>query len=49
MGLDDATASASVRFSFSKANTLDDVDRLMEVLPASVERARVVAQRLGRA
>jgi cysteine desulfurase len=48
MGLDDALASASVRFSFSKANTLADIDHLMEVLPAAVERARVVAQRLGR-
>ncbi len=48
MGLDDASAAASVRFSFSKSNTTDDVDRLMEVLPAAVERARAVAQRLGR-
>jgi len=48
MGLDDSLAAASVRFSFSKSNTLDDVDRVMEVLPQAVEKARAVAKRLGR-
>ncbi len=48
MGLDNALAAASVRFSFSKSSTLDDIDRVMEILPDAVEKARTVAKRLRR-
>ncbi len=40
MGLDHATAHGSLRFSFSRYNTDEDVDRVLEVLPPVVERLR---------
>ena len=40
MGADAATARGSLRFSLGHTSTQDDVDRLIEVLPAAVERAR---------
>ncbi len=48
MGINPDTAGSSIRFSFSKSNTLGDVDRVLEVLPDAVEKARAVAERLGR-
>ncbi len=43
IGLDPLTAQASLRFSFGRFNTEDDVDALMDVLPAVVERQRQTA------
>jgi cysteine desulfurase len=40
MGLGAETARATLRLSFGKQNTAADVDRLLEVLPAVVERLR---------
>ncbi|MEV6152650.1 cysteine desulfurase family protein [Nonomuraea sp. NPDC052129] len=40
MGADSAAARGSLRFSLGHTSTHDDVDRLIEVLPAAVERAR---------
>ncbi|MCK2212807.1 cysteine desulfurase [Actinomadura sp. ATCC 31491] len=40
MGADAAAARGSLRFSLGHTSTRDDVDRLIEVLPAAVERAR---------
>ncbi|MFG1945045.1 cysteine desulfurase family protein [Nonomuraea sp. NPDC048826] len=40
MGADAAAARGSLRFSLGHTSTQDDVDRLIEVLPAAVERAR---------
>ncbi|WP_103959122.1 cysteine desulfurase family protein [Nonomuraea solani] len=40
MGADEAAARGSLRFTLGHTSTRDDVDRLMEVLPAAVERAR---------
>ncbi|SDJ66017.1 cysteine desulfurase [Nonomuraea maritima] len=40
MGADAAAARGSLRFSLGHTSTSDDVDRLIEVLPAAVERAR---------
>jgi cysteine desulfurase len=39
MGADDERARGTVRFSLGHTSTADDVDRLMAVLPAAVERA----------
>jgi cysteine desulfurase len=43
IGLDPLTAQASLRFSFGRFNTEDDVDALMEALPSVVERQRQTA------
>ena len=40
MGRDEITARASLRFSFGITSTPDDVDAVMQVLPAIVERAK---------
>ena len=40
MGRDEITARASLRFSFGTTSTPDDVDAVMQVLPAIVERAK---------
>ena len=40
MGRDEATARAYLRFSFGSTSTPDDVDAVMQVLPAIVERAK---------
>ncbi|NUW45242.1 cysteine desulfurase [Nonomuraea rhodomycinica] len=40
MGADAVSARGSLRFSLGHTSTRDDVDRLVEVLPAAVERAR---------
>jgi cysteine desulfurase len=39
MGVSESTARGSLRFSLGRTSTQSDVDRLMEVLPAVVERA----------
>ncbi|MDX6217989.1 MAG: cysteine desulfurase, partial [Frankiales bacterium] len=40
MGQDEPTARSSLRFSLGHTSTTDDVDALIEALPAVVERAR---------
>ncbi|WP_281250047.1 cysteine desulfurase family protein [Nonomuraea jiangxiensis] len=40
MGAEPAAARGSLRFSLGHTSTRDDIDRLIEVLPAAVERAR---------
>ncbi|MGW4956048.1 cysteine desulfurase family protein [Nonomuraea sp. NPDC004186] len=40
MGAESAAARGSLRFTLGHTSTRDDVDRLIEVLPAAVERAR---------
>ncbi|MET7461595.1 cysteine desulfurase family protein [Nonomuraea sp. 3-1Str] len=40
MGADTVAARGSLRFSLGHTSTREDVDRLIEVLPAAVERAR---------
>jgi len=40
MGVDAATAQGSLLFSFGMQNKLEDVDRILEVLPPIVERLR---------
>jgi cysteine desulfurase len=45
MGQDEQTARSSLRFSLGHTSTADDVDALVEALPAVVERARRVPVR----
>ena len=40
LGADDARARSAIRFSFGKQNTEEEIDRLLAILPASVERLR---------
>ncbi|MBX7053882.1 MAG: cysteine desulfurase [Pyrinomonadaceae bacterium] len=40
LGRDDSLARGAIRFSFGKFNTDDDVDHVLEVLPAAVENLR---------
>jgi cysteine desulfurase len=40
MGVDEATARASLRLSFGRTSTQADVDRILQALPAAVDRAR---------
>jgi len=40
LGADDARARSAIRFSFGEQNSDDEVDRLLEVLPESIERLR---------
>ncbi|MFG3440230.1 cysteine desulfurase family protein [Nonomuraea sp. NPDC047897] len=40
MGAEPAAARGSLRFTLGHTSTRDDIDRLIEVLPAAVERAR---------
>jgi cysteine desulfurase len=40
LGREDAMARGAIRFSFGKYNTQEDVERVLEVLPASVESLR---------
>jgi len=50
MGVDPALARGSLRFSLGCASTADDVARVIEVLPAALERAsRAATPRLRRA
>ena len=43
MGLSEARARASVRFSLSRLNTEDEVDAVVEMIPAAVARLRELA------
>lgn len=40
MGVDERTARSSLRFSFGRTSTMDDVDAVISALPSVVERAR---------
>lgn len=40
LGREDAMARGAIRFSFGRYNTHEDVERILEVLPASVESLR---------
>src|SRR6266496_6279832 len=40
LGHNDELARGSIRFSFGKGNTEEDVDYLLEVLPRAVEKLR---------
>jgi cysteine desulfurase len=40
MGLSPAEARATLRFSFGRASSEEDIDRLLEAVPRAVERAR---------
>jgi cysteine desulfurase len=40
IGLDHGTAHGSIRFSFSKYSTQEDVDKVLQVLPPVVEKLR---------
>jgi len=40
MGLDRKAALGSIRFSLGKRNTIEEIDRVLEVLPPLVERLR---------
>lgn len=48
MGMDPSTARGSLRFSLGHTSVEADVDRLIEALPAAVERARVAGMADGR-
>ena len=43
MGRNEDLARSAIRFSFGRENSIKDVDRLMDVLPASVENLRRLA------
>lgn len=43
LGRDDELARSAVRVSFGRANTVDDVDYLLDVLPNAVEKLRQLA------
>ena len=43
LGVDDETARGSIRFSFGKDNTEDEVDYAVEVLVRAVERLRALS------
>src|SRR5579859_2091817 len=43
IGLTKAQARSSIRFSLGRLNTLEDIDCVLEVLPAIVERLRAVS------
>ena len=43
LGQDDELARGAIRFSFGPTNTAEDIDRVLEILPASVETLRNLA------
>jgi cysteine desulfurase len=43
MGLDDTRARSSLRFSFGRFNTAEDVTRALEIIPPVVEKVRQIA------
>ena len=44
-GLDVELAHGSIRFSFGRFNTMDDVERVLEVLPPIIEKLRAISTR----
>ena len=42
LGLNKDAAHSSLRISLGKDNTLEDVERLMEVMPGIIERQRLL-------
>lgn len=48
LGVAPELASRSLRFSFYKQNGRDDVDRALEILPATIGKVRALAEALGR-
>ncbi len=44
-GLDVELAHGSIRFSFGRFNTMEDVERVLEVLPPIIERLRAISTR----
>jgi cysteine desulfurase len=49
MGLSEARARASVRFSLSRMNTAEDVDEVLRIVPAAVARLRELAPKFSHA
>jgi cysteine desulfurase len=49
MGLSEARARASVRFSLSRLTTADEVDAALQIVPAAVARLRELAPKARRA
>ncbi len=47
MGVSEELAHASLRFSLGRFTTIDDVNKLIEVLPLSVDRIRSICPRLS--
>ena len=47
MGMEPARARSSLRFSLGSTSTEADLDSLMAVLPAAVDRARSAGMRRG--
>lgn len=43
LGREDELARGAIRFSFGRANTKEDVDRVLEVLPKSIDALRTLA------
>jgi len=43
LGADDARARGAIRFSFGRFNTVEDVERVLDVLPKAVETLRSLA------
>ncbi len=43
LGKDDGLARGAIRFSFGRNNSVEDVDRVLEVLPPSVENLRRIS------
>ena len=48
LGVPDERAARSLRFSFYKNNTAEDVERVLAVLPGVVTKVRALAESLGR-
>ena len=44
-GLDEEHAHGSVRFSFGRFNSMEEVDRVLEVLPPVIEKLRAISTR----
>jgi cysteine desulfurase len=40
LGRDDELARGAIRFSFGRFNTVEDIDQVLEVLPAAVQNLR---------
>lgn len=40
LGRNDELARGAIRFSFGRYNTVEDIDQLLEILPAAIENLR---------